>query len=236
MFTTFLDLCTGLMQEAGIAGDLVSVQNQTGEKKRVVGWIQRACSVVEGKYVDWNFLHEFYQFNTVAGVSDYPPPENHNFWDDKTFNDITSANSKIRLDFILYTRQKEDVTTSLSGTIYKFSVLPSQAIRLYDTPDSVRTVSAEYFRAPTELVQNTDTPAIPKQYRDIIVYKALMYYAKFENADELLLQATTDYNDRLLQLEARELPASQAAQARSTGMDIQVTTDDGFYADAGYGR
>jgi hypothetical protein len=84
MYTTLLDLCNGLIDEAGISGEMTSVVSQTGELRRVVNWVKRACTLVEGKWVNWNYLHEFHTFNTVASVRDYPPQVGHGFWDTST--------------------------------------------------------------------------------------------------------------------------------------------------------
>ena len=223
MYSTFLELCQALMEEAGISGTITSVKNQTGERKRVVGWIRRSCMLVEGTFTNWNFLHEFYQFNTVAQISDYPPPSDHNVWDTATGS---LPNDQSELFFTPWVRKKKEFQEESFGSPFAFTVLPSHIIRLYDTPNTVVPISMEYYRAPTEMIENTDTPAIPLQYRDIIIYKALGLYAKYENADELLLSSRQDYSMRWDQLRARELPGTQGMQATSTGMDIQVVAGD----------
>ena len=79
-----------------------------------------------------------------------------------------------------------------------------------------------YWRKPTVLVANADEPAIPEQFRDIIVYKALQAYANYESADESKLAGTELYLPRLRQLESSELPGYQASGSINTGTDIQV--------------
>lgn len=219
MYTTYLELCNGLVAEAGISGELASVTGQTGEKARVVGWVRRACSLVEGKWGNWNFLHNFHTFSTVANVRDYPAPTNHNLWDTNSARIVTDESI---LFFERYTNAKRDATNPVTGSPYKFTVLPSQALRLFDTPDAVVEISIDYWQRPTVLQDNSDEPMIPVQYRDVIVYKALEFYATYENADELLLRAQTDMRDRMQQLEARELPATQGAGFLNDGPDVQV--------------
>jgi hypothetical protein len=93
---------------------------------------------------------------------------------------------------------------------------------MIDTPTRVLTIAAQYFRTATELIENADTPAIPVQFRDIIVYKALQYYANYEGADETKLAGVEQYAPRLIQLESSELPSNRASGSVYTGTEIQV--------------
>ena len=224
MYTTFLNLCNGLIGEAGISGEMTSVVNQQGELRRVVNWINRACTLVEGKWVNWNYLHEFHTFDTVSGIRDYPPQVGHGFWDTNTARIVADQTN---VSFDRYENRKKDASEAILGEPYVFTVLPNQTLRFFSTPDATYGMAIEYWRAPTILTNNTDEPSIPLQYRDIIVYKALEFYAKYESADELLLQARDDYKMRLTQLESREMPGGHASGSLSTGIDIQVVAESG---------
>ena len=219
MYTTYLNLCQRLVEEAGISGTISSVQNQTGEFKRVVKWIERATTEIEGKWFDWNFLHVFATVNIIVGVRDYPAPADQNSWDTAT---AVIPADVMKLDFVPWVRQKMDPTQAVDGDPYKFTVLPDQSLRFYDTPTTAETVSIEYWKKPTILVENTDQPAIPIQFRDIIVWKALQYYANYESADEAKVQAVENYDARLDQLESRELPGYQQSATKYTGTQIDV--------------
>jgi hypothetical protein len=212
------------MVEAGISGEMTSVVNQKGELQRVVNFVKRACSLVEGKWVDWNYLHEFHTFDTVAGVRDYPPQVNHGFWDTATVQIVADQTT---VNFDRYAHKKKDPSEAILGQPYLFTVLPNQTLRFFSTPDATYGISVEYWRSPTVLLINTDLPSIPLQYRDIIVYKALEFYAKYESADELLLQARDDYKMRLTQLESREMPGGHGSGSLSNGIDIQVIAESG---------
>jgi hypothetical protein len=226
MYQTLLELCNGVIREAGISGEITSVLSQQGEKKRVVEWVKRACTLVEGKWFNWNYLHEFHTFDTVASVRDYPAPVGHGFWDTST---IRIPANGTNLAYLRYDKKKLDPAAATLGEPYAITVLPNQTLRLFSTPDAVYGMSIEYWRSPTVLTNNSDEPSIPLQFRDIIVYKALEFYAKYESADEILLQARDDFNMRMKQLEAREMPGSFASGALSTGMDIQVVAASNGY-------
>lgn len=224
---TFLDLCQQLVEDAGITGNFTSVVSQTGEFKRVVNWVARSVTEIEGLWFNWDFLNVFHSFDTVVGVRDYPAPANYNLWDYAT---ARLPDREQRLDFIQWTRQKLDPTKPFNGDPYRYTILPDKAIRLYDTPVSILTVEIEYWRKPTVLTANLDEPSIPEQFRDIVVYKALWYYANYESADEAKIQATENYGARLRQLESYALPANQASGSINTGTDIvvQVPFDQGL--------
>ena len=237
MPTTFLDLCVQLVEDAGISGEFTSVSNQTGEFQRVVNWIIRATTEVEGKWFDWDFLHNFHSFDTIVDVSDYPAPSDHNLWDNLT---AKIPAEQMELSYLMWTRKKRDPTTQISGDPYMYTVLPDKAIRLYDTPTTVKTIEIEYWSIPTVLEENSDQPSIPVQFRDVIVGTALRYYANYESADESKIQALENFDARMVQLQSREAPSWQAKDSRTTGADIVVRTDSsGYgYADSagdGYG-
>lgn len=225
--TTFFDLCEQLVEDAGISGNFTSVTGQTGEFQRVVNWVIRATTSVEGKWFDWDFLHTFYTFNTVVGISDYPAPADHNLWDNADTAKIPAE--EMSLEFIMWTRKKKDPVALVAGTPWEYTVLPDKALRLYDTPTEIIQIGIEYWKRPTILVDSLDEPRIPVQFRDIIVAQALIYYANYESADEVKVQATESYADRMTQLESHSAPSMQAKDSLHTGTEIQVVADPGYY-------
>ncbi|MEK0326650.1 MAG: hypothetical protein QQN63_13210 [Nitrosopumilus sp.] len=172
----------------------------------------------------------FHTFDTIIGVRDYSPPSDHNYWDNRTAQ-IPSREQT--LGFMQWTQKKLDPTQAFDGDPHSFTILPDKTIRLYDTPTSILTINIEYWMLSDEMSKNTDIPLIPEHYRDIIVAKALQYYANYESADEAKIQAAEEFKLRMLQLEASELPAHQASSAVNNGVDIQVQVpfDQGFFGD-----
>jgi len=285
---TNLELCQQFVEDAGISGTFNTVVGVTGEHKRVVNWIKRAALEVEQRYFNWNFLHNFYSFDTVASQQDYDPPlfigldtllgtvvgatitgdlsgatavvrsiESDglyvdavvgifkvgegftgpesgmvqrmyllNLWDTTSFK-VTDEERGV--DFVDWNKQKEDHTTAVEGTQYAFSVLPDKKIRFWDIPESVVTIGCSFWQASTPLVLDADIPLIPQQFRDIVVYKALMYYANYESADEIKLYAKEAFDPLWEQLKASELPGFQHSSAVSTGVDIQVQVPSAGY-------
>lgn len=237
MASTFLEMCQQVVEDAGISGTFSTVVGQTGEFARVVSWTNRACKQIEQTFFNWNFLHVFHSFTTTVSISDYPPPADFNLWDVDTGQ--LPADEQV-LEFIQWTRLKRDPTAQVSGDPYRFTVLPSNAIRLYDTPTTVQTVEIEYWKQPKDLLLDADTPFIPQRFRDIVVYKTLQrFYANYESSDEMKIFANENYSDLWESLKSSELPANQASGSVNTGTNIQVvgmsdvTGGDGLFNNYG---
>lgn len=225
---TFLELCQQLVEDAGISGSIVSTEGQSGEFKRVVGWIARATTEIEGLWSNWNFLHRFHTVPMIAGVRDYPPPPLLGMWDRSTFVNVAQESP---IEYMDWNRKKLDPTAPVAGDPFMVTVLPAQTLRFYDTPTIVEDISAQYWEKPAILIASSDEPKIPEHFRDIIVYKALQYYANYESADEAKIAGVEQYAPRLRQLESSELPGHQNSGSINTGTDVQVVAPSSVFED-----
>lgn len=216
---TYIELCQQLIDDAGVSGDIVDVENQTGELRRITNWIRQATKEIESMYFNWNFLHTFHSFSTVISQQDYPIPADLNLWDKSTFK-ITVEEQP--LDFIDWVRIKKDATITEEGDPWRVTILPSKSVRLYDIPDSVLAIGCQYWKKAKELLVSSDVPQIPAQFRYVIVAKALQYYANYESSDETKFLGIEQYVPLFIQLKASELPGDQSSGALNTGTDIQV--------------
>ena len=90
------------------------------------------------------------------------------------------------------------------------SVKPTNVLDLYPTPNVAGTVSAEYFKVPTDLAVDSDTSLIPTRFHRIIIARAKLYYAENEDAPEIMSGSLAEFEDLLDKLEADELPAQKA--------------------------
>ncbi len=84
--STFKELVNRMIQESGISGgDIASVDNQTGIRKKAVSWVSSADLYIQRIYLDWNFLHTQYSVSTIADTKDYVKPADHGLWDMDSF-------------------------------------------------------------------------------------------------------------------------------------------------------
>ncbi len=79
-------------------------------------------------------------------------------------------------------------------------------LRLYPTPDTDYRVQFEYYRKAQTLAANTDIPLIPEEYHTMIVNRALVNYAIFENATIEYQGYEKEYLQQLANLERDYIP------------------------------
>lgn len=84
---------------------------------------------------------------------------------------------------------------------------PDMSICLGPPPAAGYTVTGDYYAAPSQMSADTDTPTgLPAAQHMIIAWKALLDYAGYEAAPEVLQRAERHYESMLSQLEAIRLP------------------------------
>ena len=88
-------------------------------------------------------------------------------------------------------------------------IQPDQNIILEPPPDAVHTITADYWKTPAALTANTDIPDIPAQYHRAVVARAKTMWAEREEAPEILLSASAEYQDLLDKLESHSLSGQE---------------------------
>jgi len=68
------------------------------------------------------------------------------------------------------------------------------------------TVVGDYYKVPTELVSNTDTPELPSQFHLAIVYKAMLAYGMYESASEVVQRATMEMDKWMRRIHTNQMP------------------------------
>jgi hypothetical protein len=84
---------------------------------------------------------------------------------------------------------------------------PNGQLYLNATPDTDYTLFGEYYAKPQELAENDDVPLLPSHYHMLIVYKAMMLYAGYENAPDVFAAGQLHYQQMLADLEQDQLPS-----------------------------
>jgi len=211
----YLTLCDTLIKESGLnETGVLSVVSQTGVKKKVVNWVNRAWVAVQNKR-DWNFLWQEGSFNTVVDSQTYDPVGDLALsptlrrWDTSSFIHSTSGSSKFYLQHVPW--ENFDNTLSTSGTPTKFTIKPNKSIKFNAVPDVIGTVEFSYIRTPQTLSANTDVPLVDSAYHDIILYQAMLYLAAEQDAPELYQDANMQLTARLADLSAEFLPNAYVA-------------------------
>ncbi len=200
---TFKSLCNDLTREAGISGGatIATVASPTGETARVVNWIRRADLDIQGLYFDWKFLWRSHSLTTQAGTATYTGPEDAHYWDrDKT---VVAGNKGIEIvEYELW----EGFDDGATGQPWLIILMPDGGLKLYPTPDDAYTVEIPYYRTPVAMVEDTDSSVIPEPFQDLIWMRAILKYAFYEAAPEVMERVRTEYPERLRALESHQLP------------------------------
>lgn len=215
----FLQLVQRLRQECGVPGDGPdTVVNQSREMKRLVDWTAQACLELEEEEASWEWMRRSVSFDTEAGKASYNPLTeldilDFGHWKDYSFRIyLTSVGvgNQILLsqcdydtfrDYYLFgTRQ----ITQARPTV--MTVAPDRSLVFGLVPNDIYTVSGEYYRTPTVLTDDTQTPEMPSRYHMAIVYKAMIKYGLFQSAPEQITSGTEQYNKMLNKLRREQLP------------------------------
>lgn len=217
--STFLQLCQKVRKECGIAGTgPSSVLNQLGEIDRVVTWVSTAWNDIQDLHTEWRWLWTSTSQALIAGGRIYDPTADWGLsvheWDYdsvKLYRTSTGIGDERFLIFMPWDEFKQYYGWG-NVTIQKptvFTKRPDDKIMFNFQLDDSYTLHADYWATPSVLVNNTDVPAMPARFHDVIVWKACIYYAEYEEAGITLASMMRRYKAMLAKLERIELPLLQ---------------------------
>ena len=203
---TFLELCQRVRQESGISGDgPVSVLNQKSILEKVVQWVKQADLDIQRLQNDWLFMWRMGSVPLTQDIREY----------DAVSLMLTGMRALQSLDINGETIQpytweqfkcKGYAQDDKKGKPTAYTVKPNGLIVFYPTPDQDYTATAEYSLAAQALINDTDNSLIPVEYHDIILHKALMYYASHEEDNSLFQVNSSRYESALSELASEYLP------------------------------
>jgi len=228
--STYLQLSQDLRREAGItssSGDTpTSVVNQTGELRRVVEWAKKSWTEIQNRHTNWRWMRRQFTVNTVADTDEYASADctdvddassisrfshwwTHDLTDPpKCYLSADGVGAEYRLNYIRLEdfRRLYKFGSGQSGRPAHISVDHKNQIVLGPNPDDVYVVTGDYQRSAQIFSADNDTPEMPTQFHDLIVWYALEHYAYHEAATDSLMQAKKSGKRMLRQLEANQLP------------------------------
>lgn len=231
MSYTFLSLVQKLASEAGVSGNAAAVSataGQTGEAKRLVGWIKDAHTEIQNRHQFWRWMRSTWTVNTVIGTDTYAPTSCTDsrlntaitrfgrWW---PFDESGAANVKryltsggvggeiwmtnIPWD---YFRAVYKRGTQNNGPIIHAAIDPQNNLIFGPKPDAIYTVSGEYQMAALEFSVDGDAPEMPSRFQDLIWLRAMEKYGRYHAAGEVLARAETEGSRLLRELENDQLP------------------------------
>ena len=221
----FLQLVQRLKRRCGVSGTMpTTVLNQPEELARLVDFINEAWMDIQGRRKDWLWMRAPFSFATAQGKSQYSVADvgltDFGYYALDSFrNFVTSAgnSSEVFMDYLPYESWRDTylygATRYTSTRPLEFTVAPDLSIGLGPVPAQGYTVSGEYYRVPTELVNDSDLPAMPSQFHMAIVYRAMMFYGAFEAAQEVYQLGAAEFGKQMNRLAVAQLSDMQLAGA-----------------------
>jgi hypothetical protein len=219
---TYLSLFQRAHQESGIAGAApTAVTGQAGKLLKLVNWVADAWTQIQLERDNWLFMWEEFTFDTVADQRDYlasafgPTPVTDVYkYDRGSFlihlASLTTVDQNF-LPFEVYREwrknNRQGMTARPTERPQKFTLLPSNKIRMEPMPNAVYTIEGEYKRTTQLFTTDADVPTdLPDDFHMIIVWQALKFYGFYEDAPDVLDMAETFYDNLLVRLEENQLP------------------------------
>lgn len=201
----YLQLCNAVLREINEV-EITNVTSTRGIQTSVADFINKAQRDIINSEVEWPFTVVSQSFTTTAGTAEYARESDAKTVDFDSFTVQESASTAektlkyISFEEYLETRNEADTnpdTGSRAVPEYVYET-PDSKIGLSPVPDeSTYTVRYYYYQTNTDMASNTDTPAIPERFHDVIVNRA-RYYAHMLRSDVQFSQlALRDYTEGL---------------------------------------
>ena len=230
--STYLQLSNDLAREAGLSGAAASISavtGQSGQALRVVEWVQRSYIDIQNRAQHWRWLRSTFTVDTVSGTDTYAfgtctdsrlsatitrfkrwwPYDECGAPNVKRYLTSGGVSGEVWMTFLPWSnfRAIYKIGTQNNGQPVNFTIDPQNNLVLGPKPDAIYTISGEYQMSAQILAADGDTPEVPSDYHDLIVWYALEKYGRFSAAPEALAQAQRESSRLMRQLEANQLPS-----------------------------
>lgn len=225
----FLQLAQRTRRKCRISGTgPTAVTNQSEEYSRVLDWVNEAWMIIQRKHEqDWLFMRATCSAPTVNGKAAYGASDFNltdlgrfalNYETGDTFRVYSTAQgvgSETFMEVIDYDDWRD---TYLIGALRnafmrpdKVAMGPDGMLYCGPIPSGGWTITGDYFRACSEMVNASDTPSLPAQYHMAIVYRAMMLYGASEAAEEVYVEGQNSFDQVMREIERTQMPRLRLA-------------------------
>jgi hypothetical protein len=94
----------------------------------------------------------------------------------------------------------------VEGTPYFWSIRPDKAFVVNAKPAADTVYSVERYKNPAAFTADADVPGLPEEHHMLIVWKAMLLYANFEEAGVTRTVVQIEHDRHLAELAMTELP------------------------------
>jgi len=172
----------------------------TGEYSMIKDAVNSAIRYLNQHEYEWPFNHVETEETLTAGTVRYAYPADAKTLDMDSFRikrDDTLGNDTKRLNIITYEEYLDKYVDGEYNTSDNRRALPDYVFRtpssqfgFVSVPDKAYTVVYEYYRLPVDLINSTDVPSVPEQFRYILLDGAMHYAYMFrgETQESAIMQ------------------------------------------------
>ena len=183
-----LDLCKALVLESALADSgPATTENQIGDFKRVVGWIDAAWLLVQSKLDQANFTWAEGTLTLPISTSEISYPSTLKSLNTGQVYDTT--NSKF-VRFMPYETFRDTYRTVSDGTPTIFTVTPLNQIKFNKLAEAETAYTYEGWGAATTMDSDDSVPELPEKFHQLIMWEALKMYSGYDDAPTKFQQAS----------------------------------------------
>lgn len=229
--STYLQLCVEARREClDVGSGPTAVTGQTGQLADIVAWVAHAYTEIQGRHQDWLWLRSTFTFNTTASDDSYAYSDAavtdsrlsavitrfRRWWlyDADGFPNVkcylTSAGVSgekylLPLPWAAFRDLYKRGTQTNNAPVH-VTVDPQRNLILGPKPNAIYTITGEYQMSAQVLAADGDTPEMPSDYHQLIVYEAMKKFGAAKSAPEVASRGITEGNKVMRQLESNQRP------------------------------
>jgi hypothetical protein len=240
---TYLELVSDVITETGLNGGNApsSVEAAEGDAAKVVYWVRIADLQIQRERIDWDFLWATHTAPLTQDSNIVPAPtDTYDADDANTRTELINAIAKDRLAVIDANGQPSFprfMEWNEFAPIYNYEVQPVSDYPSYWSirPDRVIVLSEpiesgdmtckyEYWRKPIRMRTSTATSRIPDDFSRLITLLAKILYAEHEDAPEVDIGSTANYDIVLNQMLSVHAPMAEWQRMENSDRLLAVET------------
>ena len=212
---TNIELCNRLAWEAGVDAEPAfptTVVDATDELGRIVRWVNSAwLKIQQQQNWSWMWANPTLQLllgqSTIAGTI---PETRYEY--ERCFYDDGSPTGR-ELTFLPWREfAREYRVLNADDNVSAWNVRPDNTLAYNAVVSADKYITLQRYALPTSLAADADTPGMPADLHEIIVWRALVLYANFDEPRVQRETAIDEYNGLHEALLRRCLPRMELGQ------------------------
>lgn len=209
----YLQLCQAVRSRIGLHGTGPStVVSPTDVESDIVDAVKDAWIDIQNFREDWDWMKTTQSFNTAADDTDYSTtdiagPSNRVARFVKGSLWIYANSQWTKMSYLdedtFYDMYKNEST---SGIPYHYTFNRNDNSVEMQTPDAIYPCEIDYIKQPQLLAANTDTPELPVQWHNLIIYLAIQKLSSSIASTSTAMEYSQAYAVMMGQMMRQQLP------------------------------